>query len=139
MPGVDRDRVYAAGHSIGGVLALLATQTAHGFRKVVSFSGMPDLRAFGLDSADPLCVFDCGSEAELRVRSPVDWASSLTAPARLFYGSEEVGFASACRRTADSARSAGIDAAAIEVPGDHHRAVRPAMQQAIAWFRQDER
>ncbi len=137
MPGVDRARVYAAGHSAGGVLAMLAAQTSAGFRKVASFSGMPDTRAF--QANESLCVFDCSNEDEIRVRSPLDWGSSFTAPVRLYFGSEEIALRNPCRDTATVARGAGIDAAAIEVPGDHFSSVEPAMQRAIAWFREDAR
>jgi len=42
QPFVDGDRLFVAGHSVGGTLALLAAEASKRFHAAVAFSGSPD-------------------------------------------------------------------------------------------------
>ncbi len=88
LPGVDPSDIVVAGHSAGGVLALLASQTAPLFRKVAAFSAWPDLQPV-LEMYPEYCVFDCGDPDEIRLRSPRRFERAWTAPLRLYSGRSE--------------------------------------------------
>ena len=133
LPGVDPSDIVVAGHSAGGVLALLASQTAPLFRKVAAFSAWPDLQPV-LEMYPEYCVFDCGDPDEIRLRSPRRFERSWTAPLRLYWGRSERELAPWVRRAAREARAVGVDAQAIEVDGDHFSAVSPAIRASIQWF-----
>jgi dienelactone hydrolase len=137
QPDVDAQRIYLAGHSSGGSLALLAALASHRFRAVASFSGSPDFaRLVALPGADAVVPYDPGDAREVRMRSAFEFAAGFTCPARLFWGSEEPGVADDNRGTVRRARVAGLDVEGIEVAGDHHTMVAPAIMQAIEFFRQ---
>jgi len=130
----DPRRIYVAGHSAGGTLAMLAGLASPHYRAVASFSGSPDqlLLAKGLPNIVP---FDRNDPAEYEIRSPLSYATSFKAPARLFLGRQEEFYRASTRLVAALARDAGKDVAAVEVAGDHFNAVPEEISQAIAFFR----
>jgi dipeptidyl aminopeptidase/acylaminoacyl peptidase len=135
LPYVDGTRLYISGHSAGGSIALLAALTSERFRAATSLSGDPDQKAHTINHPD-LVVFDRSDIREYRLRSSVAYATSFRCPARLFYGEEETIWAeSPNRRTAMLAREAGLDVAAVEVPGDHFSSVPRGLRESIAFFR----
>jgi dipeptidyl aminopeptidase/acylaminoacyl peptidase len=134
QPWADPDRIYVAGHSVGGTLAMLAGQASPRYRAVASFSGSPDQVAWTDKFWSRTVPFDARDPAEFEVRSPLSYAASFKAPARLFYGTQETFFRSYTRLTATLARAAGKDVEAVEVPGDHFTAVPEAISRTIAFF-----
>ena len=132
LPYVDPKRVFVAGHSVGGTLTLLAALTTQRFRAATSFSGA----AFWPEFADSKTLpFDRARPEEIRMRSPIAYASSFRCPLRMYFGSaEESFFGLKSRRTAQLARKAGLDAEAVAVDGDHGSHVAKAMMQSIAFF-----
>jgi dipeptidyl aminopeptidase/acylaminoacyl peptidase len=133
LPGVDPQRVYVAGHSAGGTLAMLAAMASGRFRAAASLSGSPDQVVFVQSGWGAVVPFDQADIRELQVRSPVAYAASFKCPARLYVGSEE-GFLGSTRRTALLAKGRGLDVEAVVVPGDHFSYVPEALRQTIAFF-----
>src|SRR3954469_20832236 len=91
------------------------------FRAASSISGSPDLEGY-LRVGRVRAPFDASDIREVRLRSPVAYATSFKCPVRLFCGDEEFWVQASTRRTAMLAQQGGIDAEAIEVPGDHFSA-----------------
>jgi dipeptidyl aminopeptidase/acylaminoacyl peptidase len=133
-PGVDPNRIYVAGHSAGGTLAMLAAMTSKRFKGCASFSGSPDQVRFVKEEQDLTIPFDRSNRKELEMRSPLAYPKSFKCPARLYWGDEEFFFKRSSRLLAEKAQAAGSDVQAIEVPGDHFTAVGPAMRQAVTFF-----
>lgn len=135
QPGVDAGRVYLAGHSAGGTIALLAAAASSQFRAAASFSADPDFESFsrlpGVNApyapADP---------SELRMRSALVFATSFKCPTRMFWGDQEAAVGEANLATVRRARAAGLDVAGLQVTGDHHTMLGPAIAAAIAFFSQ---
>jgi dipeptidyl aminopeptidase/acylaminoacyl peptidase len=135
QPGVDPKRMYVAGHSAGGTLALLAALASKRFRAAASLSGAPEHRSFVAGQRE-IIPYDTWNDEEVRMRSPLAFATSFKCPTRLYWGDQEPYFDRATRETARLARSSGLDVDAVQVKGDHQRMVRPAIELAIAFFRQ---
>ncbi|MHB1426761.1 MAG: alpha/beta hydrolase family protein [Gemmataceae bacterium] len=132
---VDSNRIYVAGHSVGGTLTMLAAMTSNRFRAAASFSGSPDQASWA--RLQPGVVpFDPADEREFQMRSPLAFPRSFKCPVRLYFGSQEFLFASNSQKTAQLAKAAGLDVEAMSVPGEHMTMVEPAMRQAIAFFQQ---
>jgi len=137
QPGVDPHRIYLAGHSAGGTIALLAALTSRRFRAAASFSGDPDFENFAkLPGADAIIPYAPGNRDEIRMRSALVFATSFKCPTRMFWGDMEDGVGEANRATVRRAKAAGLDVAGIEVEGDHHTMLVPAIADAIAFFAQ---
>lgn len=135
QPFVDPNRLYVAGHSVGGTLTLLAAQTSTQFRAAASFSGSPNHRKALTSGWDKMAPFDPTNEEEVRMRSPLAFAESFKCPVRIYYGTEEPFFAAASRDTARLARARALDVESLAVPGDHFGAVPGEIALAIAFFR----
>jgi hypothetical protein len=73
------------------------------------------------------------------MRSPLAFPASFKCPVRIYYGSQEILFSRSSQKLADQAKKHNLDVEGIGVPGDHFSSVDAAMQQAIAFFRSQER
>jgi dienelactone hydrolase len=138
QPYVDRNRLFVAGHSVGGILALLAAETSKRFRAAASFSGSPDqvlYCRYGFPKR--LIPFDLSNPRELQVRSPLAYAASFKCPVRIYYGTREQHLAKTSRLMAAVAKEKGLDVEVVPVEGDHMSAVPAAMKQSIAFFRKN--
>jgi dipeptidyl aminopeptidase/acylaminoacyl peptidase len=142
QPWADPERIYIAGHSAGGTMAMLAGLASPHYRAIASFSGSPDQLAFWPENepASRIVPFDTRNPAEYEMRSPLSYAASFKASARLFwgdqefYGSPEPFFRPYTQRTARLAREAGKNVEAVELAGDHFTAVPEAVSRTIAFF-----
>lgn len=137
LPGVDAERLFLAGPSAGGTVALLAAMTSKLFRAVASFSATPDQVVFckhAKNAARDIPV-DITDVRELEMRSPLAFAASLKCPARIYVGKDEVEFHAMTIATARVGRQRGRDVEAVIVEGDHESSVLPAVQASIEFFR----
>lgn len=135
QPFVNAENIFIAGHSIGGTLALLASQASGKFRAVASFSGSPDqklLLRFGFPKEE--IPFDQADPREFQMRSPLAYATSLKSPTRIYYGSLEPVFDLTSRRAADLAKKAGLDVEAVVTQGNHESHVPDSVRQSIEFF-----
>jgi dipeptidyl aminopeptidase/acylaminoacyl peptidase len=130
----DPQRIYVAGHSAGGTLAMLAGLASPHYRAVASFSGSPDQLALA-KSLPSIVPFDRNNPVEYEMRSPLSYATSFKAPARLLYGRREEFYRANTKLMAALARDAGKNVEAVEVAGDHFNAVPEEIGRAIAFFR----
>lgn len=136
MPNVDPRRIFIAGHSVGGTLALLATMAQRGFRGAASFSGSPDQVLYTRYGIRPTDIpFDVKDRRELQMRSPMSWAASLKAPTRLYFGTGEPHWKLSTLRTVEIARAQRLDVESKRIEGGHESAVPAEMAEAIAFFR----
>ena len=95
-PDVDPDRIFVAGHSVGGTLVLLASMTRPRFRAAASFSGSPDQVAWA--RGQPQVVpFNPNDNREYQMRSPLAFPASFKCPVRIYYGSQEILFSRSSR------------------------------------------
>jgi dienelactone hydrolase len=134
QPQVDPTRLFVAGHSTGGTLAMLAALTSTRFRAGASFSGSPNQDEWSRGRGD--VPIDRSNKRELQMRSPLAFPRSFKCPFRIYYGDSERFFKKSSEQTAKLARDAGLDVQAVSVPGDHESSVDPAMRQAINFFQQ---
>ena len=134
LPSIDLSRIYLCGHSAGGTLTLLAAMTSNRFRAASSLSGSPDLESY-LSVSHNQVPFDASDNREIRLRSPVAYATSFKCPVRLFCGDEEFWVQSSMHRAAMLAKQSGIDAEAMEVSGNHFTSMSEGIRRSIEFFR----
>lgn len=133
LPGVDRDRLFLAGHSNGGTLALLAAMTRR-FRAAVPMSaGVDAWRYFSRYSDD--MPFDDRNAEEFVMRSSVCFGHSLKCPTLLLRGTEERPFDRNHQLTIDRARAVGVSIDHRLLPGSHNGMVPGAVAESIRFFR----
>ncbi len=133
LPNVDGGSVFVAGHSVGGVLTCLVSMLPSPFKAAAALDGYVDMESWAAGSPDAQVPYDRNVPNEVRVRNPMAFAASIRCPLRLYAGEDgrEVNAPLAAK-----ARQAGKDCELVVIQGDHQAMVVPAVQQAIAWFRQ---
>ena len=134
-PRVDRNRLYLAGHSIGGTQVLLAAMASPIFRAACALSGAPDASAFFRHFPE-MIAFDTKDPAEFEMRSALCYATSFKCPLRLWHGSEEKRAELPASLTVERAKAAGLDVATAAVSGGHMTALPEELARSIAFFRE---
>jgi dienelactone hydrolase len=135
-PEVDRERVFVAGFSHGGTLALLAAMASRQFRAAAAFSGSTN-QLFGalIGTHPPPVVFDPANLlGEFQMRSPAAYATSFQCPVRMFYGNSEWFYEAWTKETARRAQENKLNVAAVAVPGDHWTALPQEIAKALEFF-----
>jgi dipeptidyl aminopeptidase/acylaminoacyl peptidase len=133
LPGVDPNRLFITGHSIGGTLTMLAAMSTHKFRAAAPISGNPD--AFRFFNRYPQDIrFDDENKHEFEVRSALCYAPSFKCPVRVVHGSEEGHFNDRAGLLASRARSAGVHIETDTAAGNHTSALPAEIEQSIRFF-----
>jgi len=133
LPNVDRENVFVAGHSVGGVLTCLVAMLPSPYKAAAALDGYVDMETWAAGSPDAYVPYDRNDRQEVRVRNPMAFIASIRCPLRLYAGDDarEVN-----APLATKAKQRGKDCVLVVVRGDHLAMVGPAVQQTIAWFRQ---
>lgn len=133
LPYVDSRRLFVAGHSAGGTLAMLAAMTPNRFRAAASFSGSCNQHT--MDTMDPSWItFDMSNRREYEMRSPVAYATSFKCPVRLYHGDQEPWIVSQTQTTVDRAKQAGVDIGVEVLPGNHMSCVPASIRRSVDFF-----
>lgn len=132
QPYVDAGRLYVAGSSAGGTLALLAAEASKRFRAAASYSASPD-QALLVKHAKMDLPFDKGNPRELQLRSPLAYATSFKCPVRIYFATRDH-FVLTSQRTAELAKERGLDVEAVRIEGDHGSIVPAGIKQSISFF-----
>jgi dipeptidyl aminopeptidase/acylaminoacyl peptidase len=132
QPYVDAKRLYVAGSSAGGTLALLAAEASPCFRAAASFSASPD-QALLVKHAKVDLPFDKEDPRELQLRSPLAYAASFKCPVRIYYATQDH-FVRTSQRTAELAKERGLDVEAVRMEGNHGSIVPPGVKLSIPFF-----
>lgn len=134
LPGVDRHRLFIAGHSIGGTLAMLAAMSTRRFRAATPISGNPDAFAF-FDRYPQDIRFDTKNPREFQMRSPICYAHSFKCPMKVMHGTEEVHFDTRVGLLAKRAIAGGVKMEVATVQGNHTSALPAEILQSIQFFK----
>jgi formylglycine-generating enzyme required for sulfatase activity len=133
QPYVDTNRLFVAGHSVGGTMTLLAALASQRFRAAASFDGACYRPEFVTRAAS--MPYDSSDPRESQLRSPIVYASSFKCPVRMYYATESASIGLVMsRRTAALAKRRGMDVEPVEIEGNHGTHVPRAMAQSIAFF-----
>ena len=133
LPNVDDKNVFVAGHSVGGGLTCLTAMLPSPYKAAAALDALVDMGSFAANFPDSHVPYDRNASEEVRVRNPMTFIASLRRPLKLYAGNAARGFNAPF---AAEARRLSKECELVVVPGDHHGMVMPAVQQAIAWFRE---
>jgi acetyl esterase/lipase len=134
MPGIDPHRIFLAGHSIGGTLAMLTAMSTHRFRAAAPISGNPDAFAF-FDRYPQDIRFDDKNPREFQMRSPVCYAHSFKCPMKVMHGSEEVHFVTRVGVLSKRAHAARVSMDVDVLPGGHFSALPAEIERSLQFFK----
>jgi dienelactone hydrolase len=137
QPYVDVRHLYVAGASAGGTLALFAALASTQFQAAASYSASPD-QALLVKHAKMDLPFDRTNPRELQLRSPLAYAASFKCPVRIYYATQDH-FVLTSQRTAELAKSQGLDVESIRMEGDHGSIVLPSIKESIKFFQRSWR
>lgn len=133
LPGVDPKRVFLAGHSVGGTLAMLSAMSTYRFRAAVPISGNPN--AFRFFTRYPEDIrFDDSVPHEFEVRSPVCYAHSFKCPIQLLHASSETTFDQGNELLIKRAKAAKASIASNVIEGTHLSEIPGAVEASIQFF-----
>jgi acetyl esterase/lipase len=130
LPYVDASRLYVAGHSTGGTIALLVAQSTPRLRATFSFGGAPDIANVLQNGGYKNTPF-VPTEDETRFRSPMAWTQFLRTPTFYFEGADSFYLRDA--KYMDSlAERVGAPFEVFIVEKQDHFSVVPPLLRAVA-------
>lgn len=140
LPYVDPERVYVAGHSTGGTIAMLVALSTDDVRAAFSLGGAPDIGAVVGDGRGyGNTPFDWRDPKEAWLRSPNRFVKTLRTPTFWFEG-EESGYVADGRSMAESAAEVGSPFHAYVIEDeDHHSIIGPVCALVAARIERDTR
>ncbi len=124
-PDVDPERIYLAGHSTGGTLALLVAATNDRFRAVFAFGPVEDTRSYG----DTGCLPSDASDLEAAMRAPRKAIPHIMTPTFLIEGAVD-GNGPAAEALYAARASAPVEL--VLVPGKDHFSVLAPGTEVVA-------
>ena len=130
-PDVDPQRVYLAGHSVGGTLVLLAAAVPGPFAAMAAFSGAPDQQTFLADVGPQIRIVDVTNPTEMRLRSPSQFIAGLHCPLYVSDGDREDWVVPQTRAYVSAAKAAGKSCDFALIPGDHLSSKMPAIYRSV--------
>jgi predicted Zn finger-like uncharacterized protein len=133
LPYVDPNRVYIGGHSTGGTIALLTALSTEKVRAAFPFGGAADVEnvvedGYGYGNTP----FNYRDKKECRLRSAVDYVSTLKVPTFYFEGEDDYEYCRDAARMQRLARKSGTPFHAFEVKGGDHFTIVPPLTELIA-------
>jgi len=136
---IDSARLYTAGHSSAGTLALLTAEFDPRIAACLSYAGVPDIIAF--QSRDGINALDeqiDGFRAFLQRASPITNVAKLKCPIFLFHADDDsVVNTAAIDVFYDALRKTNDNVTYIKVPsGDHYQSmIDEGIPKGIAWLK----
>jgi dipeptidyl aminopeptidase/acylaminoacyl peptidase len=130
---VNKKRVFAVGHSVGGTRCILAAMVPSPFRATGSIGGAADIRPW-LQGQEELAPFDYKVPEEIKVRNPAQNHESLICPLVLANGDDETGFTNLSWTFVRQARALKKDVDHFTKPGDHFTCVDAALAEIVKRF-----
>jgi len=130
---VDKDNVFVAGHSVGGLLAVLTAMMPSNYKASAALSAYLDMASWSEFEHPSHVIFDTTNPEEIRLRNPMAFPASLRIPLILYAergGMDEINAAFVAR-----AKTAGKPCELLVTQGDHMSMVAPSVQHAIQWYR----
>lgn len=126
LPYVDASRVYIAGHSTGGTIAMLAALASDRLRAAFSFGGAPDVGRVVEDGEGyGNTPFPYRDERERRLRTAVNFVDTLRVPTWYFEGADSL-YSGEAEHMEALAQAAGTPYRAFTIAGgDHFNIVAP--------------
>jgi len=138
-PSIDDTRIYAAGHSSAGTLALLLAAAEPRIAAVASFAPVTDVPLlFGAADTAKLSAGIPGFSEFLTATSPITHAQALAAkPVFLFHAKDDDAVPVAHTKTLHDAmqpRHASSRYEVVDTGGHYQSMIGPGIAAAVAWF-----
>jgi len=134
---VDPDRLYAAGHSSAGTVALLLAAHNSEIAACVAYAAAPDVRQFHAQTLADLEQELPGFDDFARRASPIEHAARIRCPVLLFHSqADRVAHVSESKLMADALRGAGSrPTLQLASRGDHYNSmIDEGIPFAIDWL-----
>jgi len=133
LPYVDSQRIYLAGHSTGGTIALLGAEVPGNFRAAFSFGGAPDLRWVLFDGTGyGNTPFYYKNTQEVYLRSPIHFVKFIKQPTFYFEG-EDSSYIRDAMIMQRMAKESNIPFTAFIVKGGDHFSILAPLTNMIAY------
>ena len=130
LPYVDSKRIFVAGHSSGAVLTSLTAMMPSPYRAAAALDGYFNMKDWVASFPRHAIPYDLSDPEEIRVRNPLEFASTLKIPIALYVGESRMVNEVFLARAQKAKKACKLEI----VPGDHQTMVAPAVQKAIIWF-----
>ncbi len=129
LPSVDKDQVFIAGHSVGGILTTLVSERSSPFKAAASLSAYFNIGHW----LERYPVVNAKSPLEVALRDPLEHIGSLNIP--LLLCAEDGNQFKISNSFYKKAKQQNKTISIYKSPGDHMSMVKPSLLKSIEWFK----
>lgn len=135
---VDTNKIYLAGHSSGGTLALLVALGKSPYAKVASFGASPDQKHFFASGWGKFAPFDIENEKEVSLRSPIEYPECIQKPLYIYVGKKDKAYTEVSSEFVKMASKKDKKVKITLVEGDHFSSLEKSIEASIGVFNNEK-
>jgi len=132
LPQIDAQRIYLAGHSVGGSLAMLTSQMPSPYKAVAAYSGFARLPLW-LAHYKNIAPFNVDLADEQKIRDPYRYAGSVKVPLYVFTESSNTPAIPVNAEFCKTVAKYSVCKHEV-ITGSHESMIAPAVSRTVAIF-----
>lgn len=131
---VDSSKIFLAGHSTGGTLAMLTAMMPSPYKAIATFGASPDQALF-FEYMGDRAPFDLNDPKEISLRSPIQHINSVNKPLYIYVGADDEAYKENSVLMAKLADENGKTVKCSVMQGDHFTSVEGSITESINAFK----
>lgn len=131
---VDSDKIFLAGHSVGGTLSMLTSMLQSPYKAIASFGGSPEQEDYFTYRKERI-PFDYSNEKEIKLRSPIDNIESMQKPLYIYVGKSDYEYLWHSNKIVKASKKLGKKCELIKMDGDHFTSLPLSIKDSIEKFK----
>lgn len=133
---IDRNRIFLAGHSTGGTLAMLVALMPSKYSAIATFGASPDQEFNFSHGWEYYAPFDLDDPKEIELRSPMKYIRSLQKPLYVYVGKEDIPYKQFSGKLRKKAKKSGHKIEVTYINGDHFTSLNESIEKSIKVFKE---
>lgn len=131
---MDSNRIFLAGHSTGGTLAMLTALMPSPYSAIATFGASADIKynlSYGWDEYAP---FNLENSKEVELRSPIEYIECLQKPLYVYIGNDNEFCKVTSSELFQKADESEYEIKFCYINGDHNTSLKKSIKESIMVF-----
>jgi dipeptidyl aminopeptidase/acylaminoacyl peptidase len=132
---IDSNRIFLAGHSTGGTLAMLVALMPSQYSAIATFGASPDQKYNFSHGWGKYAPFDLKNSKEIELRSPIEYIECLQKPLYVYVGKDDKSYKDSSAKLSEKVDKIGHEIKLSYIDGDHFTSLKKSIEESIKVFK----